>query len=224
MPVIKRLSASVTLIVLSLGLAASVPVYAQHGADDTSTSSVASTTETESGTTTAGTETTETESHTGSSKVSLAADHEHGNRQQKTTEQKQKLCVAHKKGLETKFSHIVTNSQRMKTRIDGIFTKAQDYQTKNNLTVANYDTLVAAATTAQTAAADSITNLQAVTPSLDCNSTSVASDVAAFKTAAKDTVTKLKAYRMAVKDLLHALATAKHAAADTTKTTEGSNQ
>jgi len=61
--------------------------------------------------------------------------------------------------------------------------------------------------------------LKGVTPTLDCNNASVASDVATFKTAASDTRDKLKAYRDAVKAVLQALEAVKPAT-----TNEGSNQ
>jgi hypothetical protein len=103
--------------------------------------------------------------------------------------------------------------------------KQKTAEQKQKLCVAHKKGLDTAAQTAQTASADSITNLKSVKPSIDCNNTSVASDVANFKTAAKDTRDKLKSYRDSVRALLHALATAKHDAktSDTTQTTEGSN-
>lgn len=136
----------------------------------------------------------------------------------KTAEQKQKTCEAHKQGLTKKFERITANSEKIKTHIDDVFTKVQAFQTENNLSVSNYADLVTAATAAQTAAAESITSLKEVTPSVDCNSTSVAADVATFKVAGQDTRDTLKEYRTAVKAIVQALHKAK-----TAETSEGSN-
>ncbi|HET7320267.1 MAG TPA: hypothetical protein VFI84_01615, partial [Candidatus Saccharimonadales bacterium] len=106
------------------------------------------------------------------------------------------------------------------------FQKAQDYNTGNKLNVTNWDTLVSAAKDAQTASQQSITDLKALTPSsLDCNANgAVAQQVATFKVAAQKTRDSLKAYKQAVKDVLHALLAVKGTSTSTdTKTTEGSN-
>lgn len=138
----------------------------------------------------------------------------------KTAEVRKKQCEAHKQGLINKFSRITANSQKIKTHIDSVLTKTQAYQQANGVAVADYESLVAAAETAKAAAADSIVALQAVTPTLDCNNTSTASDVATFKAATQDTRDKLKAYRTAVKTILKTLHQAKPA---TNENTEGSN-
>ncbi|MEK7059572.1 MAG: hypothetical protein AAB971_02340 [Patescibacteria group bacterium] len=136
----------------------------------------------------------------------------------KSKEERHKRCESHKQGLTTKFSRISANSQKIKDHIDSVFTKAQAYQQAKNLHPDNYDALVATATNAQAAAATSITTLKNLTPTIDCNNESTASDVAAFKMAAADARDKLKAYRTAVKDVLKALQSARKS------TTEGSNQ
>jgi chromosome segregation ATPase len=220
---LKRISAATALLVLSLGITVTIPVYAEGSSNSGSDSSVSD--QSSSGSTLEDRQKlAEDRQAVKTAATTVKEDRQQlkTDRTEKTAEQKQKLCTAHKQGLENKFNRIVTNSQKIKTKIDGVLTKAQDYQSKNNLTVENWDSLLAAAQTAQTAAGDSITNLQSVKPSLDCNSTSVSTDVANFKTAAKDTRDKLKAYRDAVRSLLHAEATAKHAASDKS-TSEGSN-
>lgn len=138
----------------------------------------------------------------------------------RTDAQKQKTCEAHKQGLTKKFERITANSEKIKKHIDEVFTKAQAYQQANNLPVSNYNELVTAATTAQTAAEESIATLKTVKPTVDCNNTSVANDVATFKAAAQDTRDKLKAYRTSVKDILQAL----HKAKTSSESSEGSNE
>ena len=134
----------------------------------------------------------------------------------KKAEQKKQNCQSRKQGLATKFSRITANSQRIQTGIDSIYAKALAYRTAHNLQPAGFDDLVAAANAAQAASVDSIAALGTATPSVDCNSASVASDVAAFKAAAQNARDNLKTYRTAVKAVLQSLRTVK-------ATTEGSN-
>lgn len=143
---------------------------------------------------------------------------DHKGDQAKNKQERHDRCEAHKQGLNTKFDRIVTHSQKIQTKIDNILNKATAYKTDNNLTPTNWDDLLSAAQAAQTASAQSITDLQNVTPTIDCNSDSVSTDVATFKAAAATTRDNLKTYKTAVKALLTALRDAKQPT-----TTEGSN-
>lgn len=128
-----------------------------------------------------------------------------------TAEQRKHKCEAHKQGLTNSFSRIVSNSQRLEARIDGILDKAVAYQQTNNVAAVNFDALLATAQTAKTNSNASITALQAVTPSVDCNNVSVATDVATFRAAVKQTRDNLKAYRDSVKAVLKSLEAAQPA-------------
>jgi hypothetical protein len=139
---------------------------------------------------------------------------------EQSADHRKNVCEAHKQGLETKFTNIVNNSQKIQDRITSVFDKAVAYKTDNNLSPTNFDDLVAKAQAAKQDSADSIANLKAVTPSLDCNNVSVASDVATFKAAAKETRDNLKAYRSAVKAVVKSILDTKKAS----DTTEGSQQ
>lgn len=144
---------------------------------------------------------------------------------EKSEAERQKVCENRSKGLTTKFASITKASTGTKSRIDNIFAKAQAYQQSQNVVVANYDTLVAAAQTAQANAASAITVLQGITPNLDCTQPgTTASNVATFKAAAQQTRDSLKSYRQAVKAILQALENAENVAAPTANTTEGSAQ
>ena len=201
---LKRIGTSVAVLVAALLFGAAAPAFATHGANDSrGGDAMASATATVSDDTTTTTTTSHAEARQDGHKLT---DAEH-----------QKRCESHKQGLTTKFSHIVTNSQRIQDRISDVLDKAVAYQQTNNITVANFDNLVAAANTAKANSADAIANLKAVQPSLDCNNTSVHSDVSVFKTAAAKTRDSLKAYRTAVKAVVQSLKTAKTGA-------EGSNQ
>jgi hypothetical protein len=208
---IKRLAA---VLGLSAVLTVAAPAFAhQDMADTTSTSTTTTTTETETETEHGVTAASKhPELHQRAAQI-LAERHD----TKHSADAKQKFCVSHKQGLNTKFERITTAAQRTKTRIDDIFNKAQAYQQDKNLNPANYNSLVATANDAQASATAAISELQAVKPTVDCNSTSVASDVATFKAAAEKTRDSLKSYRQAVKAVLQALRAIK-------PTTEGSDQ
>jgi hypothetical protein len=122
-----------------------------------------------------------------------------------TEAQKLKFCTEHKQGLTNAFNRINGNLAAYQMRIDGILTKVQDYQKANNITVSNWSTLLAAATSAQTTSQNALTALKGVTPTIDCNSTTTAANIATFRTGAKQARDDLKAYRNAVRVLIQAL-------------------
>lgn len=240
---IKLKRAGSALAILTLALVFVVgPVSAQHGSDSTTTGStstvttepehVGSTETTHSGsgsgvtsTTTQKTEAQKAEDSASQTELHKQGDDmvaklrkEHAGDKVKTPAERQKVCEAHKKGIENKFASIVGNSNRAQTRITSILDKAVAFQQSGNVQSADFATLLATAQTAKATSAASIAALQAVAPSVDCNSTSVASDVATFKAAAQTTRTNLKAYKAAAKAVLKSLESAKPA-----ETTEGSN-
>ncbi len=136
---------------------------------------------------------------------------EHAGDKVKTASEKQKVCEAHKQGLETKFNSIVANSQRTESRISSIMDKAEAFEHSSSTKPAGFDALSASAHEAKDAADASIVTLKDLSPTIDCNGTSVANDVATFKVAAEKTRTDLKAHRDSVKAELKSLETAKPA-------------
>lgn len=137
-----------------------------------------------------------------------------------SAEKRQEKCQTRKHGLETKFSRITGNAQKMQTRIDSVLSKAVDYQQANNIQATDFDNLVVAAEAAKAKSAASIASLETLKPSIDCNNASVATDVAAFKAAAEQVRTDLKAYRTAAKAVLKSLLEA----TSTETESEGSGQ
>jgi hypothetical protein len=102
-------------------------------------------------------------------------------------------------------------------------TKAVAYQKEQNISVENFDQLVADASTKSAAAQTAIENLKAVEPKIDCNNNGqVATLVSTFKTQAQTTRDALKAYKQSVKAVLQALIKAKSAdeSDDTSTSTE----
>lgn len=227
MKILKTVITSVSLVAL-LTVPASMTVYAHGGeADDDNSGSGRTKTvlATESTTTTSSDDTKVEDSvktelkNRGKQQV----DELRKKGQQKSQAARETACNSSKKGAQQRISAISANTARFQTKLDTIFTKAQAYVTDKNLTVENYDALVAAVKTAQTTSAESVAALKALQPTIDCTQTTNAENVAAFRTAAHDTRDKLKAYMKSLKELLKAVRDAKHAAHTTTNTNTNTN-
>lgn len=133
-------------------------------------------------------------------------------KQARTAQQRQDSCAARKVGLQRKVDNLESNAQKHLTHFDEVFVKVSAYQKAKNLSVEKYDDLVAAATAAQSKAIASMQALITLKPSVDCSKDTVASDVAAFKSAAAQTRTDLSAYKKAVRDILQAVIATKEKA------------
>lgn len=122
---------------------------------------------------------------------------------------KRQNCENEKGGIKTKAGTLGTNAARYESKLDTTLQRAEDYQKTNNLTVTNWDSLVSAATAAQSKAAASVAALKALNVTIDCTQPSVATQVATIKAAALQARTDLLAYKQSVIALLTALENAK---------------
>jgi hypothetical protein len=144
-------------------------------------------------------------------------------------EDRQKFCNLHKDNLSGRFHGLTTSAQNIQDHITAVYAKGQAFVTDKNLQPVDYAGLTATADTAKATSATAISAL--VAPTLDCTSTTVATDVATFKVSAKAVRDDLGAYRDAVKNVMSAIKVAAKATApaptkpaDTpTSTTEGAN-
>jgi hypothetical protein len=126
-----------------------------------------------------------------------------------TAAERQKNCEDRKNGLQRKVTELVSNAQKRQDRIDTVFTKTIAYQSDNNLTVPNLNSLVSAADAAKTTSQSSVQALASLKPTIDCSSGSVAKDVASFKSAAELARHDLTTYKKATQALLTAVEAAK---------------
>lgn len=126
-----------------------------------------------------------------------------------TQDERKQRCEVRKDGLQIKVNNLVKNAQKHKTRIDEVYAKALAYIQDNDVTAANLDALTTAANDAKTKAQASVSALASLKPTVDCNKTTVASDVATFKAAAQQARTDLIAYKDSVKAILTILENAK---------------
>ena len=130
----------------------------------------------------------------------------------RTPEERKKTCQERKAGLEQKLTNIKKNSQKHQDKITSFLDKTVKYKDDNNITDADVAAAILKATDAKATSAASVAALQTLSPSIDCTSGAVASDVAAFKAAAEQTRNNLKAYRSAVKGVYEALEKVKESA------------
>lgn len=219
-----RLTLALPVIAMPMILAP-VTVFAAHGSDDTSgtsgknrssVQSVASTNETENE---AGDDNgvdaqTKAEIH---SKATELLSEKRKNATEHTADQKKKSCEARSANIKKRADNYATAAQRHLNVFNKIFTRVQDFQTKKQLTVANYDALVATATAKQTAAQAAVDALKSADVTIDCTQADPATAVATLKEATANARTALHEYRLAIKDVVVAL---KGASTDQTDDTD----
>lgn len=114
-------------------------------------------------------------------------------------------CQTRKQGLETKFKNLSANALKHKTQFDTVLAQAIHYANTNNIQTAAYTEALVKAQAAQAQAEGSLAVLSTLSPTLDCNNVSVASDVASFKAAAEQARNDLMAYRDATRAVMEAL-------------------
>lgn len=245
----KHLTQQISLLAVSvvtlLSLAA-VPVSAEHGSGDTSGTESSSGSGSSGGGSTTTTSNTSGDHHGGSgdsSIVTASSETETGDdsgsghgslraqaqqllqdkrkdTKEHTEAQRQKACEQRQKSIDTRAGNYAAAAQRHLDVFNGIFTKVQAFQASKHLSVANYDTLVAAATAKQTAAQSAVDALKALNVQIDCTQSDPASTVATLKAAVADARTALQDYRSAIKDVIVALKGAS-TAQSSTETTGG---
>ncbi len=165
-------------------------------------------------------ETAETESPTelhqrGKSMMAQIAKEQH---EQHSDAQRKQACSVHKDQLEKHVTKASSQISFLQTRIDGIYAKALAYKSSQGITNTNIVDMVAKADAAKSLSQTAISNLAAVTPTLDCTRTDNAENVATYRVAAASARDALKSYRTSVRTLLLALRDAK---ASTNDATEG---
>lgn len=130
------------------------------------------------------------------------------NVQTQTQEKRKQLCENRKNAIDNKLNAFTAAADKHLARLNGAYTKLKDYQTKNNVSVSNYDELISAADAKQQAATEAVAALKSVSGGIDCSSADVAVQLKTVKEAAATARNALKAYRTSLHDILVALAQA----------------
>ncbi|MCA9335206.1 hypothetical protein KC953_03625, partial [Candidatus Saccharibacteria bacterium] len=98
-------------------------------------------------------------------------------------------------------------------RISNVISAVEEFYQSKNLSVADYDTLVAEVNAAKTLAQDAVASQLAV-PELDCDGDHPRADVENFKEKRDASIDAMKAYRDAVKKLVDAVKAAAESASE----------
>ena len=143
----------------------------------------------------------------------------------------QELCTAHKDKLTAKAKRFAQDAAHHEATFDTMFTKVQTFHDTKQLTVADYDTLMAAVKAKQTVSASDVVALQTLSEqTIDCTGQDAAAlYVSQLKASVTTAKTDLKAYRSALVDFIKAVrsaaGTAKSSTDDSdTSTTTGGQQ
>lgn len=132
--------------------------------------------------------------------------------------EKKKVCENHVSTINRVMTAMNTRRQNAFDRITKVSEAVQAFYVKKNLTVANYDDLVAQVNAAKSVA-QTATDAQTAIPSLNCDGDHPRADVADFKEKRSASIDAIKAYRDAVKALVKAVKEAASAAAQTSEGT-----
>jgi hypothetical protein len=148
----------------------------------------------------------------------------------KLDDNKLKVCKNREKSIDSLMSRIGDRGTRHIALVDTISARIQQYVTTKQLTVTNYDALLASVASAKATAQSANATVKAAQPSFNCDGTDPAGAADSFKALTKGRDDAVKAYRDSVKALLVAVKAAQKAAvqptppAATSTTSTGSSQ
>jgi hypothetical protein len=125
---------------------------------------------------------------------------------QKLDDNKKKACDNHEATINRLMKVMDTRRQTAFDRIGQIATAVQQFKDKKQLTVENYDELVAKVAAAKSVAEQAIAAQQAI-PNLNCDGDHPRADVTDFKLKKDTAKDAVRAYRDAVKALVKAVKT-----------------
>jgi hypothetical protein len=133
-----------------------------------------------------------------------------------------KACDAHAPVINTIMDRASTRDQNQITLFSGIAIKVEAYYVSQGKTATNYDSIVAAVTTAENQATTDLAMLKTA-GTFNCNAADPGDNVTTFRNDLKTEQTDLQALRSAVKNLIVAVAQAEgvNLPASTSTTTPG---
>jgi outer membrane murein-binding lipoprotein Lpp len=208
------LAAAVLAVSVLVGGLAAYPSFAKDGSDDTTSTTQTDDTSSHSGRIRAhtGDNTAETEQDNSSTENETEVETEtHSGHsalrkelRQKLSQNKLKFCEEHQSGINSTMSDIKTRSQRHYDRITAVYELGTAFVKEKNLTVDNYDALVAAVDEKQAAAKATLSALDQQ-PTFSCDSDGPKADLQAFRSTRASKVAAMVAYRKSVRTLLQAV-------------------
>lgn len=123
----------------------------------------------------------------------------------KLADTKLRICKNRESNVNNLMDRITTRGEKQLELIDKIVERTQKYKTDKNLTVANYDTLLAAANAKKVAAQAAAEAVEAGKVAFKCDGTDPKGNAAVFKQLMQGQVEAIKAYRSSAIELLKAV-------------------
>lgn len=123
---------------------------------------------------------------------------------QRLSDAKKKICEKHEAQINKVISVINTRRQNAFDRITKVSDAVQKFVSEKNVTVANYDELVATVAAAK-ASAESAMNEQESVPEISCDGEHPKADLSSFKEKRLGSIDAMKEYRDSVKALVKAV-------------------
>lgn len=127
------------------------------------------------------------------------------NAQVKSAEKRQEACERRVSIIEDKLNRMDQHANRLLGVIDSFYTKVTGFYEKGQLTVSNYDELLAAVDEAKATASAEVAAMADLSVDIDCTDPEVAVVIGSFREATSSARTALKAYRAALVDLISAM-------------------
>ena len=116
------------------------------------------------------------------------------------------VCENRQNAINNKLSAFIQSAEKHQAKLDETFAKVQSYQIQYNLPLANYDELIAAANDKRLAATEAVSALKSVAQDFDCTKPDTVVKLSTVRDAAKEARQSLHEYRIAIKDIVVALA------------------
>lgn len=143
-------------------------------------------------------------------------------RNAKLDDAKKKICSTHQSHINGIMNSMDKRRQATFDHISKIAAEAQDYYTKKQLSVSNYDELVSTVAVAKDAAQAAM-DAQTATPNLSCDSLAPRDNLQQFRDKRLTSIDTMKIYRDAVKKLVDAIKTASHSQSKTNNNQSGTH-
>ncbi len=120
---------------------------------------------------------------------------------------KKKICDNHQAQINQTMKLMGERRQNAFTRITQVVEAAKKFYTDKQLSISNYDDLVANVDAAKVAAEAAMSSQQSV-PNLDCSGDHPRADIADFKSKRTDSIDAMRLYRDAAKELVKSVRSA----------------
>jgi len=131
-------------------------------------------------------------------------------------------CEKHKEHISQVMSRVNDRSQRIYDRLSKVSELLQKYYDSNNLSIDNYDSLLADVR-AKGAIANTKLNVMLTLGSFSCDEDNPRQSIADYREGRKAKVTAMKAYRQSIRTLLTEVKSAVAAKKSTSSQTDGGN-